>query len=598
MCGIFGFYLKESLSDADIESGLSATKRLSHRGPDNVGHWFDKQKRVFLGHTRLSIIDTSSNSNQPYVKNNTQLVYNGEIYNFQELKKKIECNNININFKTSGDTEVLSELLHADLDEALKLIDGMFAFAYFNDNKLSLAIDSFGEKPLYWHESDKGFYFSSEPAPLVEMLKLEVLNDPSLITEFLLLGYIASPNTIYKGLYRCEPSTLITVGRRGVESVSKYWNYPIQNKGAGIVKRASEEQLDDISEILIKSLKRRVVSDVPVGLFLSSGVDSSLIAALLCKELDKKDILSFTVKYDKRFIHNESEDAANIARYLGMEHMIVDNVVDDGSQNMDALNKIFGEPSYGLTALSIKKMSTLAKDHFGVALAGTGGDEVFFGYSKYGFLYKYRHLLTNNVSRFFINSVIEKLSVFNTRLSTIAALTSVDINDILFSLKDMPFFSDKDVADIFKGSGKKYFESITHENIVLQQHQFDLSVQMPNAIIPSLERGSMSSSLEVRTPFLSKELLEYTSNMDYRTFVKFGQKNVLRSLLERYIPKNLSSSPKKGFSFPVETFLDKKAVYENKTLNLAIKNINTDSRWSKLAVRLLIIESYLKRVSI
>jgi asparagine synthase (glutamine-hydrolysing) len=589
MCGIFGFYLKNNLSDSDIEDGILATKKLSHRGPDNTGYWFDKSKGIFFGHTRLSILDTSKNSNQPYIKNNTQLVYNGEIYNYKSLKKKLIHKNINI--KTSGDTEVLSELLYDNLGMAIKEIDGMFAFAYFHNNILYLAIDCFGEKPLYWYESEEGFYFSSEPSPLVEMLGLEISTNPKMITEFLLLGYVASPNTMYKGLFRCEPATLITVTKHGVKSVDKYWSYPVQYEGSGLARKVSEKNLDDISEILIKSLSRRVISDVPVGLFLSSGVDSSLIAALLCNELEQKDILSFTVKYDKNLIHDESVGAAKIANYLGMRHVIVDSN-DKHSQNLSKLNKIFGEPSYGITALSVEQMSLLAKDHFGVALSGTGGDEVFFGYSKYYFLYKYRYLLTNRPIRFLITNFFEKLSIFNDRLKTIVALTSVSRDDVLLALKDMPFFSDKETYNNFKGYGKCYFDKITPKNIVLQQRQFDISVHMPNLIIPAMERGSMRSSLEVRTPFLSKELIEYTSNLDYRMFVKFGQKNVLRSILKRYIPEELSSSLKKGFSFPGVTLINKESVYNNELLNYAIKSMGLDSRWSKLVIRLLILESF------
>mgnify|MGYP003979077801 FL=1 len=594
MCGIFGFYLKNTLSDANIQDGIKATKRLLHRGPDNVGYWYDRSKGIFLGHTRLSIIDSSTSSNQPFIKNSTQLVYNGEIYNYHALKKTLQ--NQNINFETNGDTEVLSELLNNNIEKNLNSIDGMFSFAFYKKGVLFLAIDSFGEKPLYWYESKKGFYFSSEPEPLVKMLKLDLSLHNDSILDFLVLGYIPSPDTAYNGLYRCEPSTLIRVTRFGGVKLKKYWSYPTQHVGSGLVKKATSQQLDDITQLLIDSLARRTISDVPVGLFLSSGVDSSLIAALLCKELNRDDILAFTVAYDKKLIHDESIDAARIAKYLNMRHITVNSDQNENDHNMDDLHMMFGEPNSGLTAFSVEQMSHLAKRNFGVALSGTGGDELFFGYGKYNFLYKYRYFLTSKLARSVTNKFLKNIADISSRLKTIELLTNVNPNDVLFALKDIPYFSDHMMYKVFRGYGDRHYDNITAKNIVLRQRTFDLSVHMPNMIIPAMERGSMKASLEVRTPFLSKDLIKYTSELDYRTFVKFGQKNVLRSILGRYIPPSITSTPKRGFSFPVSRFINSSlptdTYFDNKMINYVLNKNNVDSRWGKVAVRLLMLNYY------
>ena len=466
MCGIFGFYLNRKLNDRDISQGVHSTNQLSHRGPDNRGYWHDKEKGIFLGHTRLSILDTSSKANQPFNNNNSQLVFNGEIYNYLSLKKKLEEDGSK--FVTTGDTEVLSEVLYKKESDALKHIDGMFAFAFYDKERLLLAVDYFGEKPLYWHSSDDGFFFSSEPEPLIKLLNLSIRTDSKMSVEFLTLGYVASPNTAFQGLFRCSPASMLLIEKGKKVKECKYLNYPEQKIGNGRVKKLSERQLDDISDILIKSVNNMTISDVSVGVFLSAGIDSSLIAAILSKELGKDDIVAFTVKYDKNLIHDESDGAAKIASFLGMNHIVVDSKNYNNDYNMEHLNKIFGEPNYGLTAFSIEQMSTLAKQYFSVALTGTGGDEIFFGYGKYPFLYKYRFLLASYLSKALLRFFSVKLSLLGSRLKTIAALSSVEVDDVLLSLKNTPFFSDDIVYKKFKDSNLSYFEQLTPENITIQ----------------------------------------------------------------------------------------------------------------------------------
>ncbi len=283
MCGIFGFYLNRKLNDRDISQGVHSTNQLSHRGPDNRGYWHDKEKGIFLGHTRLSILDTSSKANQPFNNNNSQLVFNGEIYNYLSLKKKLEEDGSK--FVTTGDTEVLSEVLYKKESDALKDIDGMFAFAFYDKERLLLAVDYFGEKPLYWHSSDDGFFFSSEPEPLIKLLNLSIRTDSKMSVEFLTLGYVASPNTAFQGLFRCSPASMLLIEKGKKVKECKYLNYPEQKIGNGRVKKLSERQLDDISDILIKSVNNMTISDVSVGVFLSAVIYSSLIEAILSKAL-------------------------------------------------------------------------------------------------------------------------------------------------------------------------------------------------------------------------------------------------------------------------------------------------------------------------
>ncbi len=212
MCGIFGFYLSRKLIDNDIRVGLEGLNVLNHRGPDDSGFWCDKEKGIFLGHNRLSIIDTSNKNSQPMKYSDTIISYNGEIYNFLDIKRKFK--NDFSSFSTTGDTEVLLKLWKLKGLKSFDELDGMFAFAIFQNNNLFLSVDFFGEKPLFYYISKDGIYFSSEANPLIKLLNLKIINDKRNNLEFSLFGYINSPNTGYKNLYKVEPSTCIIASKK------------------------------------------------------------------------------------------------------------------------------------------------------------------------------------------------------------------------------------------------------------------------------------------------------------------------------------------------------------------------------------------------
>ena len=594
MCGIFGFYLNRPLSSTDIESGKLAISKLKHRGPDNIDYWCDKSKGVFLGHTRLSIQDVSPANHQPYLDSGFSLVFNGEIYNFLEIRKNLEKSGCN--FSTRGDTEVFAKAWQKYGEKSLDIIDGMFAFCLFNNDTLTLGVDIFGEKPLYWYRSSEGFYFSSEPKPLVDMLDLKVDLNHQNINQFLMLGYIASPNTIYEGLYRCNPATIINISSNGKLSTRKFWQKPEQFIGKGKVASITESELDKIEETLSTALSRRIISDVPMGLFLSSGIDSSLIAALLRKNY-KRDFLSLTVSYDRNSI-NEAIDAKKIADYLKLDHIIVNSSDTSSQHNLDELDTIYNEPNAGLTAFSVFQMSQLAKPHFTVALAGVGGDEVFYGYGKHNFLYKNRNIITNQKIMKLLRMVSSLPSRYIRKMKTLNYLTSINSNEILFALKNSPYFNHPYWYQDFSQLTKKYFNDLNSENIVTQVRDFDLDVNLPNMIIPSIERASMRHAIEVRTPYLNKDVFDVVSSIDYRKFVKFGQKNVLRKLLSRYLPKELFDHPKKGFIFPnSELLYNSKQVSKhlnesNEVFRFMMKESKSDERWNQLLLRYLMVDFY------
>jgi asparagine synthase (glutamine-hydrolysing) len=594
MCGIFGFYLRRPLTAKDVESGKLATDKLSHRGPDNTGYWNNTKQGVFLGHTRLSIQDTSKSNNQPYKRDNIKLVFNGEIYNFLELRNNLI--NQGYSFRTTGDTEVLANAWLRYGEDALNLFDGMYAFALFHNKELFLTVDIFGEKPLYWCENNDGVYFSSEPAPLIDLLNLEVDLSEDRKNEFLALGYIPSPYTAFKGLQRCEPATIIKISPLGKVSQRRYWKKPEQYISNGRLHPISKLELDTIEEKLTSSLSRRLIADVPKGLFLSSGVDSSLIASIMCKNLDE-DVQALTVAYNSNDIHDESMSAKKIADYLNIEHILVNSEELNSEYNLNELDTIFNEPNIGLTAFSVRQMSRLSKKYFTVALAGTGGDEVFFGYGKHYFFYKYRHILTNQLLKSFFRKM-EFFTKYSKRAKTYNYLSSFNNNELLFALKNSPYYADIKWTKKLSKVSNSYFNDVSAIDLVLKTRNFDMDINLPNMVIPAIERASMREGLEVRTPFLNRELLEVVSNIDYRKFVAFGQKNVLRLLLERFLPKNLFDFPKKGFIFPTDVLLQNSTQYIQSGVqtNMDIKYINhkmkVDDKWNSLLLRHLILEYY------
>ena len=560
MCGIFGFYLSRKLIDNDIRVGLEGLKGLNHRGPDDSGFWCDKEKGIFLGHNRLSIIDTSNKNSQPMKYSDTIISYNGEIYNYLDIKKKFK--NDFSSFSTTGDTEVLLKLWKLKGLKSFDELDGMFAFAIFQNNNLFLSVDFFGEKPLFYCISKDGIYFSSEANPLIKLLNPKIINNKRNNLEFSLFGYINSPNTGYKNLYKVEPSTcIITSKKNNIIQISKkkYWNAPERVFEKGRVRPFSRENIKSIKDILIESVSNRMISDVPLGLFLSSGIDSALIACLIKKELNK-DIEAFTVKYDKKLVHDESEIAKQISNHIGISHNILYNS-KNADYNISELKNLYsGELNDNPTIFSVYEMSNMARKSIKVALSGLGGDEMFLGYNRYIFYYKYLNWII------FLRKIRTLFGAFNKltfkKISKVNSLyrnlikpfeSSLYVNyKNLNQLQIMDQNLIKEISDIYFSGNLNFFLDEVSE--------YDLNFTMPNSYIPAIELGSMKASIEIRSPFLNKKLYNYViKNIDQRSLIHFGQKQILKSIIKEYLPKKYYDQPKRGFVFPIKKLINYKS---------------------------------------
>lgn len=556
MCGIFGFYLSRKLIDSDIKYGEKALKELNHRGPDDSGFWYDKEQGIFLGHNRLSIIDTSKKNSQPMKYNDTIISYNGEIYNYLDIKRKFK--NDFTNYETNGDTEVLLKLWNLKGINSFDELDGMFAFAVFQKHSLFLSVDFFGEKPLFYSISKDGIYFSSEANPLIKLLNLKLINDLKNNLEFSVFGYINSPNTGYENLYKVEPSTYIKASIKNSKiyiSKEKYWkpNERIFEKGK--IRPFSSKDIKSIKEILIDSISTRMISDVPLGLFLSSGIDSSLIACLIKKELNR-NIEAFTVKFDKNLVHDESEIAKKIAEHIGINHKILFNPKIE-NYDIDKMKKLYsGELNDNTTIFSVNEMSLLAKKSIKVALSGLGGDEIFLGYNRYIFYYKYLKWII------FLRKIKPFIRILNKiTFNKIFKLNSLYQSFILPSKKSF-YLNYKNLnqlqimdQDLINEISEIYFSGDL--NFFLNEaSNYDLRYTMPNSYIPAIELGSMKASIEIRSPFLNKKLYDYiTNNIDQRSLIHFGQKKILKSIIKDYLPNKYFDLPKKGFVFPITNLI-------------------------------------------
>lgn len=542
MCGIIGCSLSRPLQPDDLDRLRKMRDRLNHRGPDGFGEHYDMDQGLYLGHRRLSIVDLD-HSTQPMSSGQYVLTYNGEIYNYRAIQKELSEH---CELKTYGDTEVVLKGWQVWGRDVLNRFDGMFAFALWDGQQLYLATDFFGEKPLYIYRNEDGIHFSSEPGPLVEAFGLEFEPAEEERLDLLYLGYIRPPYTGFRGMENIQPAQLLTVKDGNVIGRESYWAAPEPFIGKGKIQEIGKQDVDRVRDLLCESLEDRLNADVPVGLFLSGGVDSCLIAALASREL-QVDINAYTVSFPDG--HDENTVACNIAQRLEISHTTINSLDSDFWKDLPThMADTFGVPNDNVTALAVRQMCEVAKKYLTVAISGLGGDEIFYGYNKYNTSFKYKNLYRNN-------AVLECLSSFGRGLSGKINL----LHDLMRGDADRQYLRIKNSAE------QNILEQLTRavpKNVLLQKHgdlvhrlqNYDIHMSMPQSFIPAFDRGSMKASVEVRTPFLSRKLLSHVYSLDQRSLIAYGQKNVLKKLLSRYLDPSLLMPAKQGFIFPAARY--------------------------------------------
>lgn len=553
MCSILG-YIGVSYNKDEIES-LNST--LSHRGPDNSSVSQSKMHNnsLFLAHNRLSIQDLNQNANQPMESGRFSIVFNGEIYNHLELREKLSFKD----FKTHSDTETLLQcFIEFGVDKTLEKLIGMFAIALFDnqEDKLYLMRDRLGIKPLYYTFQEGEFAFASELKGIPEYLK-DVTSDKALI-QFTSLGYIPSNNSYYKNIHKLKPAHYLVFNGKSVEEY-QYWELPKEKSSIGF-----NEAVSSIEELLKSSINYRLLSDLEVGAFLSGGVDSSLVCALMQEQSTKK-IKTFSIGFDNPK-YNEAPYAKAVAKHLDTEHHEFIFTPDDVLELLEDFDYYYDEPFGDASALPTMLLAKKTKEHVTVALSGDGGDELFLGYERYFFTQNYYQKLQKVPSwmRGIISSGmkilpddrLKKMSypVGNLSLENLYGVISTSVKPWELT----KIFSDNFIKENFGSTDIGYLdlldtkESFNEDEIIDSLSRVDIQNYLSEDILTKVDRASMKYALEARVPLLDHRLVELAASIPTDIKLKYGPKSILKEILYKYVPKELIERPKRGFSVPLQ----------------------------------------------
>ncbi len=529
---------------------------IAHRGPDADGVWSDPEGRCVLGQRRLSIIDTSDAGRQPFASGDGRwwLTFNGEIYNFQDVRGELE--RAGVRFRGRTDTEVLVEAVAFWGMDALPRLDGMYAFAAFDTRtkSLFLARDPFGEKPLYYSMLSSGaLAFASELQALEPLPGFDLAVSVDAVAEVLSFQYIGAPRSIYTGTRKLPAGHWMRIDDGGETHLERYFQF--RPGSGGFTHRPMSDLADELEELLTTSIERRLFADVPLGAFLSGGVDSSTVCALVRRKLDLP-LHTFSMGFEGS-PESEHEVARLFAKHLGTEHR--DQLVDPhGSEFLRDIGKVLDEPNADSSCLPTYLLSGFARQHVTVALSGDGGDELFGGYGRYlstleesgrqaaGDLPDYR---PGNV--YYGNRIL---------VSNDAHLQD------LFGFLPQGFSAHVNAL-------REHLDGAPQGHLLSRMRQSDTANYMPGAVLPKVDRMSMRHGLEVRTPFLNVALARFAERLPDSCLVRDGRgKLILREVAYRYLPRDLIDMPKKGFGLPMSDWA------RTSMLDLAAELLDGDAR--------------------
>ena len=537
MCGIAGIVNKNaSLSPERLLTCATAMASLmQHRGPDDAGVWVDPDGRAALAHRRLSIIDTSSAGHQPMLSPDEHhvLTYNGELYNFLELKAELESRGEH--FTGRSDTEVLLRLLIEFGKDALPRLDSMFAFGFYDVRRqeLLLARDIFGEKPLYYIDAPGYFAFASELHALTRLPSFDASIEHDAVATYLSLQYVACPDTIYRSCRKLPPAHWLRLDATGRVTIEPYFAFKAASDQTST--RSLDELADELEELLVRTVKRRLISDVPLGAFLSGGVDSTTIAAIAAKKLGV-NLKTYSVGFEEH-AESEHEEARAVAHHLGTDHhekILTPDALSLGQH----IGKVLDEPNGDTSCLPTYLVSEFARESVTVALSGDGGDELFGGYGRY--------FVTVDESR--------------SRMNGARAFGRWRAGDVYLSNRVL-VFPDQELLQLFDplpAHTRRFLQehraAITADKrpLINVLREFDAATYMPGAVLAKVDRMSMQHSLEVRAPLLGIEIAKFAMRLAADTCYARGQgKLVLKRVASRYLPQEWMSRPKRGFGLPM-----------------------------------------------
>lgn len=557
MCGIY--LTNIPFSEEEVKTKL---KSIQFRGPDYTG--IEKISDLIFGHLRLSILDLDVRSNQPMQFENFIIVFNGEIYNFQEIKR--ELMDLGYAFSTTGDTEVLLKGYKEWGENIVPKLNGMFAFAIYDSltRKIFCSRDRLGVKPFYYSWKDGNFEICSQLRP---MSQNKQINEEA-VSMYLECTYVPSPFTIYQDVFKLPPghNLVIDLNTRKL-SIKEYWNLNDLTEA----ELSYEEAKEQLHKLLKDAVKIRLQADVPFGSFLSGGIDSALVSSIAAKVSDQS-IKTFSIGFEDRK-YDESKISSQYAKIMGSKHTETICKPEDILEMLPKLIEVYDEPFADSSALPSLLLNKVTKKYVTMALSGDGGDESFLGYNHFDWVTKFKLLLK---LPYIIRLLISKLLVFNILGSMTEPLKRI------FATKGSAEF----IAGIFTGYNslliKKNVKWFSHYVVFtkwtkdLYQQTADLNIKLwlENDSNVKVDRASMAYSVEVRSPFLDYRIIEFARNLPVSfRYLPGRKKRILRDILKEYIPEEVFDQPKRGFAVPIGQWI-RKELREEFVTNLSDDFLN------------------------
>jgi asparagine synthase (glutamine-hydrolysing) len=559
MCGILGIFSREGhLPEPDRFAAALATLR--NRGPDDSGLWGDNLIR--LGMRRLAIVDLSPNGHQPMISADSRyvVVFNGEIYNHAELRPLLKPQN---QWHGSSDTETLLEAYAQWGTACLDRLNGMFAFAIWDrhERRLFVARDRLGVKPLFYQWRNGNFAFASRPTALVGLSDLAMTVDVEALRLYLDLGYIPSPLSFYGSVRKLPPAHYLTIDERGLRCV-RYWDYRHIAPDPSLLSRREEELTEELDAMVCDAVRVRLMSDVPLGAFLSSGTDSSMVVAGM-KASGVVHPQTFTIGF-REHEFDESAGAARIARCLGVDHTHETLGISDLLQLLPAYLEAFDEPLSDSSAFATMAVARLARRHVTVALTGDGGDEIFAGYPQYRLMRRLGPLQRlSPIRRRLLARLLRHVPAH--RAKQLAGALSAEDATSLFAYvrslsKDFPsvlapdvLASTSELPNLFALIAGSFATDLTEVETACR---LDMRLTLSDGYLQKVDVATMAYSLEARCPMTDYRLVEWAMRLpdSYKLRGSEG-KFLLKRALCRHLPSDLIFRPKKGFSVPVGQWL-------------------------------------------
>ncbi|TNJ66709.1 asparagine synthase (glutamine-hydrolyzing) [Paenibacillus hemerocallicola] len=590
MCGIAGFFERSGTRSGDemVTEIVNMTEKIIHRGPNSSGFWVDPDIGLAMGHRRLSIMDLSAEGHQPMHSQSGRyiIVFNGEIYNYKKIREALEteCPDAVAKLRGHSDTEIMLLCIERwGLERAIQQFVGMFSLALWDRERrvLHLARDRMGEKPLYYGWNGNVFFFGSELKAIKAHSKCSMQINRDALTLYLRHNYIPAPYSIYSSMYKLKPGSMLSLNTNTGEIIqNSYWTVEqtVNSSKSAQFTGGDAEAVEKLDSLLKEAVSQQMVADVPLGAFLSGGIDSSAIVALMQSQ-SAAPIKTFTIGfYEKGY--NEAEQAKEVSRHLGTDHTELYVTPREAMDVIPLLPSLYDEPFSDSSQIPTYLVSQLAKRHVTVSLSGDGGDELFGGYGRYfknddvwRKISSVPYFGRKGLSKMIRLIPQETWNKHSSWLSPHKAGGQRHIGDKMYTLAEL--LSVKD-------SSRLYRRSISHwqypESVVIGGHEpvtvfdsvipkglsnyyetmmyYDSISYLPDDILVKVDRAGMGVSLESRIPMLDHRVVEFAWRLPLSMKIRDGKgKWLLRQVLHKYVPESLMDRPKQGFSVPIDSWL-------------------------------------------